>query len=447
MDALEAFLNAAFWIVIAIVPIAAGCSFMNTRPGHPDSWCNKYYDSSKEWHTSKGAGPSSCSDSNSSTAASTAAAPPAASGASAASAKPASAPGAGSPTYLVARTPVEIWQARGYAYNMHLRYEAASYKAQDRQDALALPIIGAAVGTAAAAIAGANPYILAGTALGGAAVGAGAAYLQPGSDAKADISADSALLCIVDVSNVLTNLTAIPLALDKAALQDALTQLRLDTGALSSGKNGLDQTVLTTIATVEEAGDNVIQQLDAAISQYVMFPALIYQTTDRVDIAARTGGARSLDYASALQNLQASLTTQTNAAEAKKQVQAATTEAAKTPHKKSPTPAAAASATGASAPSAASSGAAPTLLVEAQKTVNSVASAAAAQQPASTPSIAGQPPLDATNKADTLTNILGSPALTDMTRVTVLSKAALNDLPVPDFPTIAAGIQKCWPLN
>lgn len=239
---------------------------------------------------------------------------------------------------------------------------------------------------------------------------------------------------------------AIALALDQAAIRDALAQLRKDAATLPTA-TAPGQALASAAAAVDASAESTTKQLDAAIAQYLKFPTLIQKTADAIEGAAMTGGARSLDYSSLVRNLKAAQSSQSAASDAKTSVQGATAEAASAT--------AAASAAGMPGASQAQNtlkskgGATATpKLDEAASTVAGVA--AAAVPPASaaaTDGADGAPALNATSKQDALTGVLTLPANNDMTRVSEPSKDALDDLPNPDYSIIAVNIQTCWPAK
>ena len=140
-----------------------------------------------------------------------------------------------------------------------------------------------------------------------------------------------------------------------------------------------------------------------------------------------------------MQNLKGAQTIQNNTNDAQKQVQGANADAS------------AASATAAASPQAQklTGGVTDTPNLDAAASAVAAVMAAAVlpEQPASAAAMAGAPPLNGTNKKDSLKGVLKSSAYNDLTRVTVLSAAALDDLPDPNFSTIAVNIQACWPAK
>lgn len=53
------------------------------------------------------------------------------------------------------------------------------------------------------------------------------------------------------------------------------------------------------------------------------------------------------------------------------------------------------------------------------------------------------PVMGAGTKADTLKLLFTSPQLSDIARVTTLTRTALEDIPTPNFSGIAANIKNC----
>jgi hypothetical protein len=402
----------AITIIATCGPLLVSCSLLNTRPGHPDSYNTAYLHLEREWPTTvSNTKPGDVADKS----------------------------GSQTPVYLTAQTPGEIWQARGYSYNMHLRYQAAAYKAEDVQDALAIPIFGLAVATVATAIGHASTVAVASVGLAGGSVAAGSSYLHPDKDATADQTASSALLCVVDQSKILNDMSAVPLTLDKAALQDALNKLQTDSGALMNSVNPADQTAKAAVQAVQTAADTAMQALDAAISQYVTLPSEIYQTADAIDQATKTVSPRVLDYSSVLKSLQTSATNQSTTDQAKSQVQTAGTTAAKASSTGAPSPAARKVTMPSLTPSST------TNLDTATAQVASATSATSIKTPKdpATAGVAGTPATGSGSKPQALSSVLNDTTIDDMTRVTILAKSALDDVPSPNFSAIAANIKGC----
>jgi hypothetical protein len=392
-------------VISALIPaiVIAGCAPLNTRPGHPDSWNTTYYKPDLEWKTIGTPGMDL-------------------------SQAKATAPSA-TPVYQTAKTPAEIWQARGYAWNMHLRYQAAAYKAQDVQDELAVPVFGAAIATIATGLARASTVAVAATGLGGASLGAGASYLHPDKDAATDQAATSALLCVIDQSKILNDMSAIPLVLDKAALQDALSQMRQDLGPLLTGASS-NQQAKAAVQAVETAAESSIKALDAAIAAYVAVPSEIFLAADTIDQAAKTSGARTLDYSSLLKSLQTSATNQSATDKAKTDVQTASdaTASAKLPGGNG------------------STGASTQTLEATASVVKQALTEPAAGQAADTATATATTAATQT-KQDALSSVLKNTGIADLTRVNLLAKAALDDIPNPNFSDAAASIKSCAALK
>lgn len=390
-------------------PALSGCSILETRPGHPESYDNGYYNKDQLWPTS--VKPDNTNGTST---------------------------GSQTPVFLTARTPVEIWQARGYTYNMHLKYQAAAYHAEDVQDGLAIPVFGAAIATVATAIGRASTVAIAATGLGGASAAAGYAYLHPDKDAATNQTAASALMCIVDQSKVLNDMSAVPLVLDQAALQDALNKLITDSGSLMQSVNPVDQQAQTAVRTVQTAAAKVMSALDSAISAYVALPSEIYEAADSIDQTAKSGGARSLDYQSILSSLKTSANNQSSTNDAKSQVQQANATAAQASSAPAQTP----QAQKVTQPD----GSAPaTNLTTTQANVTSATTSVSIAQPTNqtTQGVAGSPSIGTTTKSASLSTLLNDTTISDLTRVTLLSQAATNDIPSPNFSDVAANIKNC----
>jgi hypothetical protein len=176
---------------IACIAVLPGCAMSETRPGNPDSYNTglsggRYYASEwkhLEWPTSFASSDAdeTAQKENIRTLQSKTVPihdPP--------------------PAYLASNVPREIWQARGAAWNMHLKYLAASYKAQSRQDSIAVPLFGLAIATAALGVAKASTVSVAATALGGTSLYAGYDYLHPDKDMSTDQTAATALQSTLD---------------------------------------------------------------------------------------------------------------------------------------------------------------------------------------------------------------------------------------------------------
>ncbi|MBV9655443.1 MAG: hypothetical protein JOZ42_12865 [Acetobacteraceae bacterium] len=324
---------------------------------------------------------------------------------------------------------------------MHLKYQAAAYKAQDLQDELAIPVFGLAIAAVATGIAQASTAAIAGTGLGGAAGAAGVSYLHPDKDAATDQAATAALLCVVDQSKILNDTSAIPLVLDKAALQDALNQMRVDAGPLLTGSTS-NQPAKAAVQAVEAAAESSMHALDSAIAQYVALPGEIFQAADTIDQTAQTSGARSFDYSSVLKSLQASSSNQSSTEKAKFDLQKATDS------------------TGSAGRSNRPGGAKATTLkattsilnegltdAQAEAAPSATKEGAEASQPEATSGSVRSFKADAalvTNpKEGSLLALLGNPAIGDLTRVNMLAKEALDDIPNPNFAATAAAIKTC----
>lgn len=398
-------LSSTIFALLSLAPLCTGCSYLETRPGHPESY-NKYYDAKQKWDTTIRKPQNDVADADE-TATS---------------------------VYRVAKTPIEIWQARGYAYNFHLQYEAASYKAQDVEDVLAVPVFGLAVATVAVGLAHVGTAAVAGTALGGAALGAGVAYLRPDKDAATDQGADAALLCVVNKSKDLNNISAVPLVLDVAALQDALGKMRTDAGTLMASTKSTDQQAQKAVSDADAAAESAIKAVNAAISAYVDLPGNIFAAADDINTAAKAGGARSLDYASVLSSLQTSAKNQSAADDAKTQLQKATTSAAANTNAKG----------AAVAVTAGKQSAPATTLTNADAEIQKVVAATVLPtQPGAVAALAGKPATNSSSKTATLKSVLDSTQIGDIARVNALTKIALDDIPDPNFSAIAATIKSC----
>jgi hypothetical protein len=407
-------------VVAVCAPLLSGCGYLETRPGHPDSYSarfNGYYDAKREWSVKA----SAWSGSESSAAAA----------------------GSATPVFVTAKTPFEIFRARAYAYNSYLKFEAAAYKAQDLQDELAIPLFGAAIAVAATAIGHASTVAIAATGLGGAAAGAGFSYLHPDKDAAVDQSAEAALLCVVDQSKVLVDMSAVPLTLDRAALQDAMNRLETEAGPVLNSTAQADQATRDAVKAVLAAADTSMQSLNAAIAQYVMLPSEIYAAADAVTEGAKSAGARSVDYGSILKSLQASATNQSQTDQASLQVQAASEKVAQASAAPQGTTAHRSVLRAALQPVAATNLALAAGQVRSGLAASAMPAAPEIANPAAT-AMGGAPAAgSAGTQAAALTGILDNTGMNDLVRVTVLAKLALNDIPNPNFGAVAANIKGC----
>jgi hypothetical protein len=416
---------------------APGCALLTTNPGHPDSYGRSlvsasYYDPKEIWSTSCKSPPSAANRSGAWTP------PP--------------------PAYLATDTPCGIWQARGYGYNLHLKYKAAAYKAQDVQNAIAVPLFGAAIATAGAAIAHTSTVVVAATGLGGTSLYAGYQYLHPDQDAATDQNADSQLLCVVDRSKPLIGESSVPLILEKAALEDAIVKLLSDAGPLMNESNpsAADKAAQDAVNAAKDAGNAELKLLTADIDLYNTFPSEIYHLVDQIDAAAKTSGKRTIDYNGILSSMQASATHQQATTDAKGSLQQAQTAASKI----------------ANAPGTQSANA---KLVSQGAHVPPGGAPAAPPQPAAGSILAqvSGPPTngakgtaDATktapgtnDKADTgtgktgtnqttvtrLATILNSNTIDDITKVTIIVNDALQNMPSPDFTVTNTNLLACIP--
>ena len=407
-------------VLCGTVPALSGCAWLNTRPGHPDSYAGtEYYVAAYKppgsWHdkTQKFDVPSADASST--------------------------------PVFAIAKTPAEIWKARSYARDVALRYQAAAYKAQDRQDELAIPLFGTAIGTAAAAIAHVSTVGIAAIGLGGGAAGLGYSYLHPDKDAAADQSAEAALFCVVDQTHILTDMSAVPLALDKAALQDAVQNLLAKSGGVTNNTAPSGAAAKKALQAVLDSADQTIQALNAAIAQYVMLPSEIYLQADTIDETTKASSVHTIgSYQSLVSSLQTAATNQAMTDAAKTSLQSANGTIAQAP--------AGGSATAALAPAPAPLNA-NTNLASAKSQVQAgtvagtalVAQATAPENGAAAPSASTSPAADTqTDSKNTELNALFEDGtLSAMTRVTALGKIATNDIPEPNFSTIAANIKAC----
>jgi hypothetical protein len=402
-----------------------GCTYLTTNAGHPDSYqYTTYYQDLRKlaWNTTLKRLSSTAPTSQTA-----------------------------SPVFIITRTPQEIWQARAVAWNKSLQYEAASYKAQDVQNNLAIPVFGAAIAVAATAISHASTVAIAGTGIGGAAAGAGYTYLHPDKDATADRAADSALLCVVNQAKILTDMSAVPLVLDKAALQDALSQLSSLSGPLSRDTSAATQAARTAVKSAQNAGEAAIKSLNTTIAQYVQLPADIYQEIDQIDGTAKSAGARIIDYASLVKTLQASATNQAATDTAKSDVQASkeSTAAATSGNGGTVPPAASTVLSPSSAPAST-----PDLTATAQQVQTSVSNApvpevAAPDEQSPPPNAAVTPAVgkpstdDGQAKSAALTGVFNDPTMSAVDRVNQLATTALDDIPDPNFSAIAGNIKAC----
>lgn len=416
---------------LATITLLAGCAHFQTRPGTPDSYrvglgFGNYYQSSGlqnlEWPTgSTGTNGSGKNVNDLQLAGVPIRDVP--------------------PVYKASAIPREIWQARGAAWNLHLKYLAASFKAGEVQDAIAVPLFGSAIATAALGIARASTVSIAATGLGGMSIYAGYNYLHPDKDLTADQTAAFALVCVVDQSLPLRTMSAIPLMLDKAALQDALDQLAIDSGPLmmEPSPSTADKATQQAVTAAQSAAKQTMTNLDTNINLYDNMPSLLYTVVDQIDKTAQTGGTRSLDYSGILSSLQASVSNKS----ANNAAQNSVTQAAQAGT------AAAAAPSGANAQAVSQSkspdapAASPNTNLDSITTPASggTISALATSQPdaaAADPGKAGSNQVTATSLSATL----NSP-LSDLQKVTKLANDANEDLAVVDYPTIQANLQAC----
>jgi hypothetical protein len=442
-----------------VLPLLGGCAWLDTHPGHPDSYqYTSYYRNEKHWPTtaSKSSQP----------------------------AAPSSDPA--NEVYLIAKTPREIFWNRRAAYEFYVQYKDAAYKAQDREDQIAIPLFGAAIAVAATGIAHASTLVVAAAGLGGSAVGAGFAYLQPDKDAVTDQAAESKLICVVDQSKVLNDLSPVPLVLDKDALQQALEALEQSSGALAASTDPNDQSAQEALQKVEDAGAAGLKSLNAAIAAYVALPGEIGSTANTIDQNAKSSSARTISYAGILQSLQTSSQNQTNKDNAVAKNQDATaavaTATAVIKAKGDKTGAAAkalnpnthkteilkendesvpsldndanlfmnvAKSTPALIPAAPRGSAKPESDAGgASDAGNSSAAVGGESSPVGSvedaPSAAGTPVVDdGQEKKASLKATLDDATINDMTVVTKLVQTATNDIPDPNFSDIAASIKAC----
>lgn len=129
--------------------------------------------------------------------------------------------------------PFKIWQARGVAWNMSLKYEAAADHAQTIADLSTVPIFGAAFAAVGLTAAHAASGTVGGAALVGTGFGAIVSYAHPEQDAQTDLQAREGLLCVVDETGLLTGARIAILINDKSVLEAALEQLDIQSADLS----------------------------------------------------------------------------------------------------------------------------------------------------------------------------------------------------------------------
>ena len=397
--------------------LLSGCAWLNTRPGHPDSYAGtEYYVAAYKppgsWHdrtqTADAAGG-----------------------------------GAGStPVFAIAKTPAEIWKARNYAHNIALRYQAAAYKAQDRQDELAIPLFGTAIAAAAAAIAHVSTVGIAAIGLGGGAAGLGYSYLHPDKDAAADQSAEAALFCVVDQTHILSDMSAVPLALDKAALQDAVQNLLAKSGGVTNNTAPSGSAAKKALQAVLDSADQTIQALNAAIAQYVMLPSEIYLQADTIDQTTKASSVHTIgSYQSLVSSLQTAATNQAMTDAAKTSLQSANGTIAQAPLGGSST---AALAPAPAVPEANTNLKSATNQAEAGALAGTALVAQATAPDAAAPAVTNSAAtIQADSKTTELNALFEDATLSAMTRVTALGKIATNDIPEPNFSTIAANIKAC----
>ena len=424
--------------LLIAAPGLSGCVWLDTRPGHPNSYAGTVYRPESYappplWVTDAQGLCTHCQPADTD-------------------------PGSITPVFSIAKTPAEIWRARAFAFNTALRYQAAAYKAQDRQDQLAIPVFGAALGVAATAIAGVSTVAIAATGLGGGAIGAGYAYLHPEKDAAADQAAEAALFCVISQSKILQDMSAVPLTLDRVALQDATLDLQKKASQLMNSSDSGDADAKKAVQAALDAGNQSIQALGAAISQYVQLPGDIYAQANQIDESTKSGNTRSVDYQSLLSSLQASSANQSKTDSAKTQIQTASNtltqaQAQGTPSQESdaalgPTAMGGGAEGGASSPAIANLDAAASEVKAGAAAAAGIVSPATAPPattpPAPSPEVPEAPAIDGGgSKTTQLKQVLDGSDLSAVTRVMTLAQIATNDIPSPNFAAIASSIKAC----
>ena len=217
-------------------------------------------------------------------------------------------------------------------------------------------------------------------------------------------------------------MSAIPLVLDKAALQDALNRMRRELGSLLTGVSRNAQG-RAAVQAVEVGAESAMKALDLSISAYVALPGEIYMAADKIDQGAQSSGDRSLDVSSLLNTLQISASNQSAAERAKTDVQTASDAAAT-----------------AKVPAGGNSDTDQlTMTLDATTDVITMALMEQADDKA-----ANAVASEATKaKQSALISLLTEAGVADLTRVNLLARAALNDIPTPNFSETAAIVKNC----
>jgi hypothetical protein len=424
----------------AALALLSGCAVMQTRPGNPDSYNsgpfgrNYYKDLARELP------PWPAVDATADTVAKlqTQGVP--------ASIAP--------PVYKKTNVPREIWTSQGFAWNMHLKYQAAAFKAADMQDLIALPLFGTAIATAATGIAHASTVAVAAAGLGGASVAAGYSYLHPDKDAATDQAAAYGLECIVDNAQPLVTKSDIRLILDRAALQDALAILQTDSAGLLQETNpsATDKAAQDAVQAVQTSGQNTVSSLTTAINAYDGLKPAIDTAIHQIDNNAKVAGSRSLNQEAILASLTTSATHAATTTATQSQVQNAqgmaktTTAIANAGFSKKTK-----NLQAVTMPKPQSSDKQPESNSFLQDVTNE-GTAPSSTRVATALNDAGQPPAtggDAgtagTQKVVQLLAIASDPATNDMEKVSRLSTEALQDIPSPNYTSVQASIQACVP--
>lgn len=420
--------------LIACSVTVTGCSYLNTRPGHPESYNTDYLQCERVWGLSAAKAIPHCKK----YAEEEEAKRKSRSLDQEAEAARFNAKRSTSAVYAIAKTPAEIAQARGYAFNLHLKYEAAAFKAADVEDTLAVPIFGLALGVAGAAIGQASPQAIAAAGLAGAGASAGWSYLHPDKDIATDQTAQAELLCVVNQSKVLNDISAVPLTLDRAALQDAMASFQEHYGGILNGTTDVKPATKAAVEKVKAAADQAMKALNDAISQYASMPGEIYQAADTINGAAETAGARMLNYNDLLSSLKAAASNQSATDEAKK-----TADEAKQDTKQ------VSDATVKQAEGKATTQEIKSTNLDAalQDTQQGAADGKAALSADADSPAAGKlgNPVEGggQDKKTSLKNVLDDTTMSVLIRVTQLADIATNDIPSPDFAKMAANIKQC----
>jgi len=285
----------------------AGCGLLQTRPGHPDSYQDtdeynklkeeEWKTTSKDYYKAYGSEPNHGEQ-------------------------------LGPPEDTITDltdVPLKIWQARGVAWNMSLKYEAAADHAQTIADLSTVPIFGAAFAAVGLTAAHAASGTVGGAALVGTGFGAIVSYAHPEQDAQTDLQAREGLLCVVNETELLTGAHIAILINDKSALEAALNQLDIQSADLSilEDPSAEAKKLKEVIGDVQKSAKTTLDTLTSEINAYGTLPIKMSTAITSIDGAARSGSRNSNSYESLVQSLEASAATKSSKDNAKTQLAAA----------------------------------------------------------------------------------------------------------------------------